>query len=600
MGRWIMKKWIRWPGLGAFLGIVILFALFWFLLVDRYVEHVIEKYGTRAVGAKVELAGADLSLFPAGLELAGIQVTDPDEPMTNAVEIARVSLSLDALNLLRRKVIIEEMALEGVRLNTPRKTSGALVLRPDAATTGRTQAALKKWLNEKMALPPLEIRDAREILKNERLESVELVQSLRAEIQSEKEDWHKLLLELPGREVFDKYQGRIQKLKSSTKGPVGGMLSAAGDAVALQEDIKRDLNAIKQAQRDFDRKMSSIRVRLDQAANAPLKDIQRLKEKYSLSTQGISNMSRLIFGPKVGGWTQKAIDWYNKLSPILGKVKKEGQGPEPEAVKPMRGRGVDVRFKEHSPLPDFLIREAKASVELQSGNLAGEIKSITPDQDILGTPLIFEFSGKKMKGFDSISIDGAMDRVIPSRSKDTVNAKIVGYEARDVTLSDNPELPVNLEHGRADLQLSGLISGDKIAANLTAAVKAISLKTSLQDGSGLLARAIGSALSEVSGFTVKAAVTGSLEEYDIKLSSDLDRVLQSVAGKAVQKQAAIFENDLKREVFAKVNGPLGEARSSLVGFDSIEKELTSRLNLGNSLLASLGAGSTGSGFKLPF
>jgi uncharacterized protein (TIGR03545 family) len=309
-------------------------------------------------------------------------------------------------------------------------------------------------------------------------------------------------------------------------------------------------------------------------------------------------MSRLIFGPNVGGWTQKAIDWYNKLSPFLGRVKEKAKGPE--AVKPMRGRGVDVRFKEHSPLPDFLIREAKASVELQAGNLAGMIKNITPDQDILGTPLIFEFSGKKMKGFDSISIEGAMDRVIPSRSKDTVDAKIVGYEARDVTLSDNPELPVNLEHGRADLQLSGLISGDKIAANLTAGVKSISLKTPLQDGSGLLARAIGSALSEVSGFTVKAAVTGSLEEYDIQLSSDLDRVLQSVAGKAVQKQAAIFENDLRREVFAKVNGPLSEVRGSLVGFDSIANELTSRLNLGNGLLGSMGTGSTGSGFKLPF
>ena len=170
-----MKKWIRWRGLGAFLAVVVIFALFWLLFVDGYVERMIEKYGTRVVGGTVELADADLSLFPAGLELADIQITDPDRPMTNAVEIARISLSLDSLNLLRRKVIIEEMALEGVQLNTPRKTSGALVSPPDAAPAGGAKEALKKWLGDKMALPSLEIRDAREILKNERLESMAMV-----------------------------------------------------------------------------------------------------------------------------------------------------------------------------------------------------------------------------------------------------------------------------------------------------------------------------------------------------------------------------------------------------------------------------------------
>jgi len=58
-----MKKWIRWQGLAVFAAILILFLGFWFLLGDLPVERLIETVGTKAVGAKVELDGADFSLF---------------------------------------------------------------------------------------------------------------------------------------------------------------------------------------------------------------------------------------------------------------------------------------------------------------------------------------------------------------------------------------------------------------------------------------------------------------------------------------------------------------------------------------------------------
>ena len=120
-----MAKWIRWWGLGAFVVIAAILGCAWFFLVDGWVKYLIEEAGTEAVGAKVELDAADLTLFPAGLTLSRLQVTNPKTPMTNAVEMAKVTMGLDGLNLLRHKVIVEEMALEGVRLGTPRATSGA-------------------------------------------------------------------------------------------------------------------------------------------------------------------------------------------------------------------------------------------------------------------------------------------------------------------------------------------------------------------------------------------------------------------------------------------------------------------------------------------
>ncbi|MDE3036364.1 MAG: hypothetical protein KGJ14_10370, partial [Nitrospirota bacterium] len=120
------EGWIRWWGLGAFVGLAVLLALLWLFLVDPFVKRMIEQTGTKLVGAKVELAAAHVTLSPLGLTLTRLQVTNPDEPMSNAVEAARIAMSLDGLNLFRRKVIIEEMAVEGLRFGTQRQSSGAV------------------------------------------------------------------------------------------------------------------------------------------------------------------------------------------------------------------------------------------------------------------------------------------------------------------------------------------------------------------------------------------------------------------------------------------------------------------------------------------
>ena len=158
---------IRWPGLIAFVAVVLVFAGVWFLVAGAVVKRVIERTGTAAVGAEVELEKAALSLFPLGLTLTRLQVTNPDQPMTNAVEVGRIGFTMDGPNLLRRKVIIEEMTLEGVRFGTPRTESGAVVRpRPEPAVASQSTG-------EPVAMPSLKVPDVNEILKQEDLRSLD-------------------------------------------------------------------------------------------------------------------------------------------------------------------------------------------------------------------------------------------------------------------------------------------------------------------------------------------------------------------------------------------------------------------------------------------
>ena len=567
-------KSVRWQGLIAFVVVLIVVMGVWFLAADSVIKAVIEKTGTHVVGAKVELGAADLSISPFGISLTGLQVTNPDAPMTNAVQVDRMALSVEGAKLFRRKVIVKEMTLAGVRLNTPRKTSGAISRRPSAAPESVER--------EKFTLPDLAIPNVDEILQREKLQSLELVKSLKADLQAEKDQWQKRLAELPDKAKLEQYRERMEKVQSAKKGGLVEVLGGAKEAVAVQKEIRGDLDRIKTARKELEQNLASFRKRIDEVAKAPQTDVNRLKEKYALSPNGLTNMSRLVFGGKISKWADTALDWYERLRPVLERVKERKKGGE--VVKPVRGKGADVRFKEHEPLPDFLVRIARVSMEIPAGSIKGQIKNITPDQDVLGIPLTYNFSGENLKGLQSVKLNGTLNHVNPSSPKDTANLDIRGYQVADLSLSDSPQLPIALKKASADFNADAVLSGQAVKANLLAGLKSVLISTGVKKDAGPLAKAMASSLSDVKRFNVKADISGTLKDYDMRLSSDLDRVLRNAVGKQVRTQAASLEKELKARISEKVNGPLSELKADLGGLDAVGSELTSRLNMGLDLL----------------
>jgi uncharacterized protein (TIGR03545 family) len=468
-------------------------------------------------------------------------------------------------------------------LDTPWKTSGALISRAPAQVVSKKEE--KKAQKEKISFPAFSVPDVTEILKREELESLNLAKSLQEDIQKGKDMWRMRLNELPDRKKFEQYRSRIQQLKKKKKGAFGGLLGVGGDLAVIKKDIENDMNRIKQARQDIDRTLTSLRRRYDEVKKAPLKDVERLKKKYSISAKGVGNMSGLLFGSRINDWTKKAVTWYKRLQPLLeGSEKKKKRG-EPGA--PVRGKGVYIHFKEKEPLPDFLIRNVNAQLHIEAGDLTGSIKNITNRQDILGVPLAFLFSGEKMKGLASLNLKGILDHIDVARSKDTMNVTVQGFDVRDIALSKGDQLPITLDNAAMDLDLKALIESDTFAVNLISKLDSVRMETGAKESKGIVMSSIASALSTVSSFTLKADVTGTLDKYAVTLDSDLDDILKKAAGKAADRQAAQLEKDLKKGIFAKVEGPLSQAKESLGGLNGISGELAQRGKLGNSLMKDL-------------
>lgn len=598
-----MKRFIRFKGLAAFVFLIIAFGIFWLLFADAIVRNLIQKYGTQAVGARVEVGAADLSLFPLGLKLEHLRVTDPDAPMKNAVEIRQISLGVEPFNLLRRKVIVREMTVDGVQLGTPRETSGALKGKrkpgktKEAGKEGETAGGVNGPCGT-VSLPSFTIPDVGKILQTEQLESIMLMQSLSKDISNEKVKWRNALANLPDKKHFETYRARIEKLKSANKGGIAGLLGSASELPALQKDIQNDLKKIKTAQSDFQNELASFNTRLAEARKAPLKDVDRLKQKYSLSPAGLKNLSKGLLGSRLCLLVQKAGGWYQKLKPVIERARKKEKGHE--VVKPARGKGLNVQFKEYEPLPDFLIRTARAGIILQAGNISGLIRDITPDQDVLGRPLTYAFSGDKLNGLRSIDLHGALNHILPASTEDTALLSLKGYQVKDLMLSGTEAFPLRLDSALADLKVDAVLKGSNIKASLESGFESVKLSGGSPEEKSPIKTALLSSLPAISQFHVNADIHGTLADYAIDLTSDLDRAFADAAGRAVGQQAAGFEKKLKEAVMAKVDGPLQATGKDMGGLSSISEELTGRLNLGNSLLENLKGRTGKGGLKLPF
>ena len=293
-------------------------------------------------------------------------------------------------------------------------------------------------------------------------------------------------------------------------------------------------------------------------------------------------MALLLFGPQYADWVSKGVSLYETVKPMLSK--QESASEEPAAQTPARGKGIDIRFQEHTPIPDVLVRIARVTLLLDAGELKGEIVDIASDQTIYGKPVTFRFAGQKLKAINGVSVQGTIDRTRINQAVDTVTGRIDGYQIADIALSKDSSLPISLERASADIDLDIHIRNQQIASRVTSNLHSVVFDTGKTGEKDLLRAAMQDALEGVSKFQVKAALTGTLEQNDITVESDIDKVMGTAVTKAVAKQVQLFEQKLKEQITQKTNGMLGGLDSSIGDLQFIDKELTDRLKFGDGLL----------------
>jgi uncharacterized protein (TIGR03545 family) len=561
------------------IGVLVAFiALLWWGVVDRVVEMVIESQGSKAVGAKVDVSSADLSLWPAGLEVVGIQVTDPANPMRNALSIQRVYSDIELSPLLKRKIIIDNLRMEGIRLNTPRKTSGALASTKRSAV--QKEAPLPPWLDQlcqtdgDMAFTLPNVKD---ILSGEQLQSLQLAEELRNRITEFKSQWQQKLKDLPSKDDFEAIRSQLAHLKGSKQG-LASLLGSAKEIQKLQADLKGKLDRIQSARTEFQSKLADLKQRSAHLTKAPMEDVQRLKAKYALSPEGAANLSRMLFGPKICDWWKTGYRWYARFEPYLGDMaggSSTGSQPGGKAAKPK------------TPPPFFLIRQLHIDALLDVGKFTGQASDITSVPEVLGKPMTFKLLGRQLKTIQSIDASGAIDLIHPDHPKEAVKLWIKQFALQNLDISDSEKLPLSIAKAMADINLDLNLTGPKLDALVKAQLNSVQMAMAKVAGNELEA-ALAQAIEGVTRFGLTTLIQGSAPDYTTKIHSDIDQVLQQAVAQIVRKAGDRLETELQEAVSEKTKGAIDGTLGELKGVDALGAQFAQRENLGNDLLKNIG------------
>ena len=566
------RRWVRPAGVIGFLALTALIAAFWLLAIDWLTKAAIEHGGTAVLGAKVELDRADVTLSPLGLRLTRLQLTNPEKPMENIVEVASASGLLDLEKLLIGHVIVEELKGTGLQFNSARKTSGAVEQPVHTNDDNAGSASQPPDFSAELAAFQDKLPSVEEILANEKLMTVERGTALKSRVEKDKMELEQALAAVPDEQKLKQYADQIAKLTQGDIKSIEDLQARKAELDRIKADIKRDKEALLAVRDKLKSSKDGLSTDFAALKAAPQADLAQLKSRYSLGGEGTGGLARLLFGDTVAHWLRLLQSWYQRLSPWLPQAGNEQT--EVTQAEPKRGTGRLIHFPTLHPLPDFLIKIASIDGQLAQGNVHFAARDITHQPQILGRPIQIDAAGMELVNVKRIAVTGTLDHTDPEKPNDTLNWTVQQWRLTDVALSRSAALPVSLARAVTDVTVTTTLLADEIEAEGVATFREASLSSTASDG---LAGQLAQALSGIRDFDLGASVSGSFTVPNISLRSNLDTKLKNIVSGKVKEKQAELEQKLAARLNAQIDSIAGPYNERIKMLTQSEGSLDQRL-----------------------
>ena len=574
--------------------------------VSLFKNIIIEKAITSAMqgifGAKTDIAKVDFQFFNASLEINGLEQANKDSPMKNLFQIDSIKTSFNLTDLLRGKFHAENLSVEGVAIDTERKKSGELPIKPaktkEEKQTESALSAKKQELSEEASAKLKEMFDSYnpekmlENLQNE-LKSPAVASQISTDVQQKVEKWSSLPAELQEKvNAFSKNVNDIAntdfskindvaKLKSTLE-KINSTAKSGEELKKLIEKSNSDLFSDSKAIADYSNKIQTA-IKSDYA----LVDSKISEMKSVLSPAGLNEIMTNAVQSVLYQMCGKYYPYVSKglnaaLSAQKSSSEKETEKSAEKTEKTVMTRhpGRTVFFKQDT-VPTLFIENVTASgYEYKTDNLLfkGNAKNIANNQNMTGKPTDisadFKIAGNPNNA--SVKIDARTDTTAP-----LVTASYTGSG-----------IPVN-----ADAQVFAFTSKSTIKAKMTADTNGkvslngvldmnISEMTGMQFDVEKISELYNTALSNISRLTVDFSI-GINEDKTMTISlNNLDSLASQLTTPVVKTLTAELNSiaaDARSSAAKLLSEKTGVATEKIEQFTNIKNSVNSSKESVNNL-----------------
>ena len=574
--------------------------------VSLFKNIIIEKAITSAMqgifGAKTDIAKVDFQFFNASLEINGLEQANKDSPMKNLFQIDSIKTSFNLTDLLRGKVHAENLSVEGVAIDTERKKSGELPIKPaktkEEKQTESALSAKKQELSEEASAKLKEMFDSYnpekmlENLQNE-LKSPAVASQISTDVQQKVEKWSSLPAELQEKvNAFSKNVNDIAntdfskindvaKLKSTLE-KINSTAKSGEELKKLIEKSNSDLVSDSKAIADYSNKIQTA-IKSDYAlVDSKISEMKSVLSPAGLNeimTNAVQSVLYQMCG-KYYPYVSKGLNAALSAQKSSSEKKTEKSAEKTEKTVMTRHPGRTVFFKQDT-VPTLFIENVTASgYEYKTDNLLfkGNAKNIANNQNMTGKPTDisadFKIAGNPNNA--SVKIDARTDTTAP-----LVTASYTGSG-----------IPVN-----ADAQIFAFTSKSTIKAKMTADTNGkvslngvldmnISEMTGMQFDVEKISELYNTALSNISRLTVDFSI-GINENKTITLSlNNLDSLASQLTTPVVKTLTAELNSiaaDARSSAAKLLSEKTGVATEKIEQFTNIKNSVNSSKESVNNL-----------------
>lgn len=562
-------KLFRKGGLILLLVLGLLTSAVLYFVTDSFVEEQLEYVLSTTNGAMVEFDGFTMSFFGGKIGWDKLQMTDPENLMTNKFETGKTSVSIKAWKLLQKKVLVQEILLSEIKTGTARTKSGKLPKEWIAEIEAKEESAILKLADKKtkeakeriskeikeqplfqLANTSINMDSIMAVLK---LESPKKMDSLKTAINSNVNSVTQSIDELKISESIKTSQEQLNGIDIKGIKDVKSVESALKSIDELKKNTDSLKSRVTIAKRDVENSVKSLKSGLSQVDNWIADDYKRAREAAKLPDFDSQKIGELLLGKDVMSSFSDYLGYAQTGRTYLAYFKTDNE----KEVKPERLKGQDIRFKSTEPNPTVWIKKVHLDYITEGKmQITGLVENLVDNQKEINKPSTFNLTGKNADN-EELQISGEFN-YLGNQTKETFQFTMNKLSLRTLDLGGKGSLPTGFIKGNGAIKADISIVDGNPNASFSMRNTDVAFKYD-KAAKGKTENTFRNILGNIIAFNI----TGKAETTKSGLKVSIDSDIDNQVGRQIKALAQAEVDKAKKQIQAKVDEQVNAKKKEL-------------------------------------
>jgi uncharacterized protein (TIGR03545 family) len=566
---------IRYEAIIPVLVLSLITFIYFSFYFDHHMKKLIEYVGTQANGAEVNVDSVRTSFIRGAFDLDRLQVTDPEKPTHNSLEIGNMHFKYLWDALLRMKFVVEDASINNIQLLKPR-TSPGHVLPPKPASPSKMEAIQQEVIAQvKKKYSANVLGDAMTLLEGgdyqaqiqhirETLKSEARVKTMITDVNAKKEFWDGKIKQLSDTSKLKEVETTLAQVRSEKN--IIQQAQGVKKLTDLLNEVNKQYKEIEKSSKDLQAEVKAVSEYPKELQNLVKEDVASLKDRFKVPKIDFKDMAMHLFAGEFAEYIAKARKYQAVAKQYIPEKKEE----KDEVVPRKRSEGKNYQFPVTTGYPLFWLKRAaissKGTADSYSGQVSGELTNVTSAPKQIKKPIVLDLRGD----FPAVKVMGVKAMLTADFTRDvgrqSALIQVNSFAVPEKLFVNDPKIKFGFQNAIGTTTISANLEEQKVNMNWISAIH--KPKFLVETDNKIAKEMLGNILNNIPMININGNATGSFSNLDMNITSNLGDELGSGFTRELGAKVDEAQHKIQALVDEKINQPKEQLMAALGGNNS--------------------------------